>query len=76
MKLTLEPTDRVHGIDGTKCRLWKGTTEGGVPVHAYIAIVSPQTHDAAVAEIFAAELNAMPEPRVTGVTYDLRFLVD
>lgn len=76
MKLTLEPTDKIQTIDGARCRLWTGTTASGIPVHAYIAAVSPQTNDETVATLFKLELNALPEPRISGVTYDLRFFVD
>lgn len=60
MKLTLESTDLVlnfnHGEHVMPVRVWKGTTERGVAVAAFIASVSPQTHDAAAHEQFEAEL--------------------
>jgi len=40
MKVTLEPTTKLVELDGVKCRIWEGTTERGVPVHAYILRVA------------------------------------
>jgi hypothetical protein len=76
MKLILEPTDIIQSIEGQPCRLWMGETDKGVPVHAYVRAVSPQTHDAEVNAEFARELQALPPARKTGVSYDLRFFVD
>ncbi|QAY96670.1 hypothetical protein CWB41_13815 [Methylovirgula ligni] len=76
MKLTLEPTDRFQRIDGAYCRIWTEATDTGVPVHAYIRCVSPQTHDAEANALFDRELRSLPVPRCEAVTYDLRFLVD
>jgi hypothetical protein len=53
-----------------------GETDKGVPVHAYVRAVSPQTHDAEVNAEFERELQALPPARKTGVSYDLRFFVD
>ncbi len=76
MKLTLEPTDRIQTVDGSPCRLWTGTTETGVSVHAFIRCVSPQTHDAEAIALFEKELRELPPARCEAVSYDLRFLVD
>jgi hypothetical protein len=76
MQLTLKPTDRIQTIEGTPCRLWEGTTEKGVPVHAYIRCVSPQTHDAEAIAVFDAELKALPPARREAVSFDMRFFVD
>lgn len=61
MKITIESTDQVmtfrRGTDAYfEVREWRGTTEDGVPVLAYVATISPQTHDEAVNERFAREL--------------------
>lgn len=76
MKLTLEPTDRFERINGEPHRIWTGTTDQGVPVHAYIRAVSPQTHDPEAIAVFDRELKALPEPRRELVSYDLRLFVD
>jgi hypothetical protein len=64
VKITLEPTADLYLAatlvpatdEGQVCRLWKGTTDDGVEVHAYILCVSPQTHDEGTALRFATEL--------------------
>lgn len=63
MKLHLDPTDRIETVQGTPCRLWAGTTGTGVPVHCWIAIVQPQTHDSSLLAAFDAELKALPAMR-------------
>jgi hypothetical protein len=61
MKLTLESTTDIYLAEELSrggpvmVRLWTGVTDDGVPVHAYIAVVSPQTHDPEVEARFAAE---------------------
>ena len=75
MKLTLEPTDRLQTIDGQPHRIWTGTTDTGTPVHAYIRMVSPQTHDPAQIAAFDRELVALPQPRRELVSFDLRMVL-
>lgn len=76
MKLSLEPTPEIitvsQGGMSALVRVWQGTDEHGVPVRALIAAVSPQTHDVAVNERFARELQALEAaPSAT----DLRFIL-
>lgn len=75
MRLTLEPTDKIQSVDGVPHRVWKGETEKGVPVLAYIRAVSPQTHDEAANAEFARELQELPKPRREGITFDMRFII-
>lgn len=44
MKITLEPTGIIERVQGVECRKWIGATGTGTPVHAWIAVVEPQTH--------------------------------
>ena len=76
MKLTLTPTDKFETFDGKPMRLWKGETEAGVPVHAWIHAVSPQTHDATQLAAFDAELKALPPVRRQLVSFDYRMVAD
>jgi hypothetical protein len=76
MKLTLEPTDRFETINGQPHRIWKGTTDGNIPVLAYIRAVSPQTHDPEANALFDRELKALPPGRRELVSFDLRLAVD
>lgn len=75
MKLTLEPTAKIDHINGQPHRVWTGTTDQGVPVHAWIAAVSPQTHDPEANALFDRELKALPQPRQL-VTIDYRMIAD
>lgn len=56
MKLILEPKalEMVQGVD---CRRWEGVTDKGVPVVAWVRMVSPQTHDPEVNAEFGRELS-------------------
>lgn len=71
IEITIQPTGDIQDVNGVPHRIWKGTTAEGVPVHAFITMVSPQTHDQAVNERFARELRAIqPERRL--VSFDWR----
>lgn len=74
MKLTIEPTDRIQSMDGVPHRVWKGTTDSGVPVEAYVRAVTAMTHDPAALAVFDRELKALPQPRRELVSFDLRML--
>lgn len=62
MRITLEPTadiflaEELTADRAVMLRKWVGATDDGVPVHAYIALISPQTHDPEVEARFDAEL--------------------
>ena len=73
MKLTLEPTNRIEHINGQPHRVWTGRSDNGVPVHVWIAAVSPQTHDPEANALFERELKALPQPR-TLVIIDRRLI--
>lgn len=76
MKLTLEPTDRLQTFDGAPARVWKGVTDSGVEVLAFIRCVQPQTHDEAKLAAFDAELKALPPVRKELVSFDYRMVAD
>lgn len=73
MKLTLEPTDRIESVQGTPCRVWKGTTEEGTEILAWIATVQPQTQDPEQLAAFERALRNVPYRREL-VSFDLRML--
>ena len=73
MKLTLEPTDRIERVEGTPCRVWSGTTDRGVSILAYVAVVQPQTHDPDQLAAFEKDLREMPYRREL-VSFDLRMV--
>lgn len=75
MKVTLSPTGKIDTINGSPARLWEGEDDFGTPVKAWIATISPQTHDAAANQRFADALRELkPTPR--SESFDIRFLVD
>lgn len=75
MKLTLSPSPRIDRIDGVECRLWTGTDETGVEVHAWIRTVSPQTHDPEANARFESVLRSLPRPRRAADVIELRFVL-
>lgn len=67
MKITIEPTAALVELvgengHGVPARVWEGTTEDGVPVVVFVTRISPQTHDEAVNQRFAAELVSTRQP--------------
>lgn len=69
MRLLLEPTAEPRLIDGVLCRLWTGHDEDGIPVHACIIYVSPQTHDPQALREFAQRLHESMPPIPIGMIY-------
>jgi hypothetical protein len=56
MRIDLERTDRLENARGCVCRVWEGVDDHGVPVLAWVALVSPQTNDPEVTARFEADL--------------------
>lgn len=74
MKITLEATGTIDTIQGTiPARIWTGTTEAGVPVKAWIAVIQPQTDDEKLLADFTGELRLMPVMREL-VSFDIRMV--
>lgn len=40
MKVTLQNTTKVVTFNGVMTRVWEGVTEGGIPCHAFVAIIA------------------------------------
>lgn len=73
MKVTLSPTGKIDTINGVSARLWEGEDDSGTPVKAWIATISPQTHDPVANQRFADALRELkPTPR--SESFDIRFL--
>lgn len=72
MKLTLEPTPQIQNVDGAPARIWKGFTDQGVEVLAWIRTVQPQTHDAEKLAAFERELQ---ELKFAYSAIDIRFVI-
>ncbi len=74
MKLTLEPTNEFATVDGLRMRLWRGTTDGGEPVRAWIRTVQAETK-AADAELEQALERLWPNIQPEMKPIDARFIV-
>lgn len=61
MKITLQSTRQILELDGSECRVWEGTTEGGVPVTAFIRRIAVDRADDT--SEFERELRETPQPR-------------
>jgi hypothetical protein len=84
MKITLESTTKmvtlvVNGRN-VPARLWEGTTERGIPVHAFITRIGPTIPEAELtaeqdAE-FQRDLQQQKAPSPGMEVYDMRFFID
>lgn len=75
MKVTLEPTSLFTHVNGVRCRIWQGTTERGVQVHAHVALVGVDKADDA-SELDRA-LKEVKPPRADLLAFaDLRMVMD
>jgi hypothetical protein len=61
VKLHLSPTDKFIEINSTRCRVWEGRSDGGVPCHAFVALVG--VHRSEDSSAFERELCEVPAPR-------------
>lgn len=75
MKIELAPTNEFQHVNGTRCRIWEGESDKGVPVRAWVATVSPQTVDEAAQADFQRELKEVKGDHVAHA-YDIRLFVD
>lgn len=74
MQITLKPTATIDTVQGeVHARIWEGTTDSGVPIKAWIAVVQPQTDDPALTAVFERELKEMPVSRQL-TSFDLRMI--
>ncbi|TAL41397.1 MAG: hypothetical protein EPN91_10810 [Salinibacterium sp.] len=65
MKITLEPTSRIIGLNGVPARVWEGTTDKGVRLTAFITRVAvDEAEGPAALASFSAELDECPVPTV------------
>lgn len=67
MKVVLESTTKLVELNGVPARLWSGTTDSGLEVHAFVTrICTPRDCDQAQ---FQAELRecAAPRPEIEAI---------
>lgn len=62
MKITIESTTQMTEINGVPARIWEGTTDSGIPIHCYIALVAVAS-DADTTQ-FERELESCRAPTV------------
>lgn len=67
MTITLESTTTIVKLDGMDCRVWEGTTERGIKVHAFIPRIAGR-EDQDLSQ-FEAELQEMrrPSPEIEAI---------
>ena len=73
MKITLENTTKIVELSGVPARLWEGTTESGIPVHAFITRIAVDLD--ADSSQFEAELAICRPPSVPVAEYPLRMVL-
>lgn len=75
MKLTLTPTATIDTVGGTiPARIWEGTTDTGVPVKVWVAVLQPQTTDIKLLAEFDRALKAIPAKREL-TSFDIRLVM-
>jgi len=67
MKIILEQTSKIVHLDGVPARIWEGTTESGIPIHAYITRIAVDNDQNTAA--FEAELleTKAPSPELQSI---------
>jgi len=76
MKITIEPTGEFQTVNGAPARVWKGKTESGAEIMAFVATIA--LHKSATREQhaeFEKALRAVSHERQL-VSYDLRLFID
>lgn len=76
MKLILENTDKIVELNGVPARLWEGTTESGIKVHAFMTRVAVSKDEAPeVHEQFKTELQETKAPSAEMQAIPLRMIL-
>lgn len=73
MKITLENTSKIVSLNGLPARIWEGTTDSGIRVHAYMTRVAVARN--ADASQFEAELQETRAPSVEVEAIPLHLLL-
>lgn len=77
MRASIESTNVVTTFNGAECRVWKGTSEHGIPFVAFISAVSVGVApmESAMHAEFIRDLNDMPAPTEMSVAEVLFFFI-
>lgn len=73
MKIWLESTDKVVSVNGVPARVWEGTTESGIPVHAFVTRIATLS-DGDLSQ-FEAELKKCRPPSADVEAIPLRLIL-
>jgi hypothetical protein len=73
MKIQLESTDTITRLDGIECRVWEGTTAGGVKIVAFIPRIA--CHRESDNSELERELIEHPAPRAAVESWPLRMVL-
>ena len=73
MKIEIENTDKIVELSGVPARIWEGKTASGIPVHCFVIMISPQTHEGI--EDFERELQETKPPSSEVQAYPLRMIL-
>jgi hypothetical protein len=74
MKITITSTDKIVELNGIPARIWEGTTESGIEVHAFITrIAVDKNQDTSQ---FERELKENSAPKNADIqSYPLRMII-
>ncbi len=73
MTMTISSTTKIVKLNGIDCRVWEGSTAGGVKVYCFILCVAAE--DGQDLSRFEAELQEQAVPSIEIEALPLRFLV-
>jgi hypothetical protein len=73
MKIHIEPTTKIVYLNGVQTRVWEGETDGGLPVHAFIARVAADCEADNTELVEALQECRVPSPEVAA--YPLRLVL-
>ena len=73
MRVNLESTTKIVELNGVPARIWEGTTESGIRVHAFVTrIAAPEDADLTQ---FEAELKEQRKPSADVQSIPLRLIL-
>jgi hypothetical protein len=71
MNIVIAPTGQFESVNGLRCRIWRGHTESGMEIHAYVAVVRTPANKCPELEQALKEVQGVREL----VSFDLRLLL-
>lgn len=74
MKVLLQSTTKIVELNGVPARIWEGTTESGIKVHAFITRIAIDEDEKDPSE-FERELKECAVPSAGVAAYDFRLIL-